>query len=215
MSWEGLELEHVCDAKGAPVVRFTRRGKRLLEVDAEHVVRLQPVELDGQAPRELWLATSAGAHGNRQDLFYTLAEGKPRQVLEVSTDEGNLEVKDLDGDGRPEISGFVSEYFDALAWDFERPLVLALQGKRWRDVTSQYPERFREAIAEWKLAVSRSTDCDAAQALNIYGLSLLSGAERAGASYVAQECPYVEAWFTENRRKIRHHVRHTHFSQPR
>ncbi|MGE0328076.1 MAG: hypothetical protein AB7K71_32850 [Polyangiaceae bacterium] len=214
MSWEGLDIAHTCDAEGMRVVRFARGARHLFDVNAEYVDRLELVELDGQAPRELWLATSAGAHGNRQDMFYALIGGTPREVLSVATDEGSLEVKDLDGDGRPEVTGFISAFFDGRAWDFERPLVLALRGKRWQDVTSKYPERFREAMNDWKRGVSNSTDCDATQALNIYGLSLLSGAETAGATYVRDQCPYVEAWFSQNQAKIRRHVQSAVFSQP-
>lgn len=179
-------------------------GARSTRFEVEYIPRLELVELDGRAPKELWFATAAGAHGNRQDRFFALVDGQPVEFLSVGTDEGELEVKDLNGDAQPEIAGTASIWFDGQANDFTRPLVLGRRAGRWQDITTEFPQRIQRHIRDWQHAEAQSSYCAPAHALNIYGLSVLVKDARAGERYVKEHCDSTyETWFRRNHGRIR------------
>lgn len=190
-------------------------GRRLLALpEAEHVDVCELVELDGHAPAELWVATSSGAHGNRQDWFFGQQAGRPVELLGVGTDEGSLEVKDIDGDSRPEIVGEVSSWFDGDAWDFDRPLVLAWRAGRWRDVTASVPGLLHERVEAEERAALASSDCTPGNALNVYGLSVMAGEAAAADRWLGAHCSDAQGWLAANRAGVERHVRTPVFQAP-
>ncbi len=210
LPWGPLEAVWTYHLMGTRDIRIVDgRGRTVATyADLEHVDVFETVELDGTPPRELWIATSAGAHGNREDVFLRLEGDRPGPVLRVATDEGELGLEDLDGDGRPEVTGTVSRYYDADAGDFERPIVLQHTRHGWRDATRALaPGRIDRAIEEWKRAADESTTCGADVVVNVLGLSQVAGEERGARAWLRRRCADREAWREENEARIRAHVR--------
>jgi hypothetical protein len=204
-TWESdVVLVHVDEAAGARRLVLQPGGHEVTLIEGQYLPRLELVELGDGPPEELWVATATGAHGNRVDALFAWNGGAPERTLTVATDEGDLALRDLDGDGRLEVVGEVSVWFDGVAWDFVRPLVLRFEAGRWLDVTREHPERLRAMRAASQ--VTPPTWCTAANAIEVLGLSLLLGEEGAGARWIEEHCQGAAPWLHEQRAALRAHV---------
>jgi hypothetical protein len=194
------------DSWGVKTIRIVgAAGPGIVLEDVEHLDVCELVEIDGAPPRELWIADSAGAHGNRTDRFYGWNGGAPKELFSVDTDEGDLALEDIDADGRPELVGEATIYFDADAWDFRRPVVIAYEKGAFVDVTLKYPERLRAMRTENEVAPPYT--CMAGNAIEVLGLSMMLGDESKGAAFVEASCEGAVDWMHKQRAALRTHVR--------
>ncbi|MFO0614249.1 MAG: hypothetical protein U0414_16800 [Polyangiaceae bacterium] len=214
-SWGPLGVTLLEGDDGRRVELSGALGARTL-IEGDYVQRCELVELDHAPPEELWVATAAGAHGNREDAFFrSTANGVERWLL-VRTDEGEVGVEDLDHDGRAEIVGTVSRYFEGA--EFSRPLVLTLDRGRWRDATEDHPDRLRAAREDAQRPFgapprSGAPECVVPNAIDVLGVSLLLGEERAAVDWLDANCPGASTWLSANREKMRAFVREPVFTE--
>lgn len=144
------------DDRGRVAVR-DRRGRTVVRITAELNVRYYKIgDLDGDGWTEIDIYTwSGGAHGS--NAHYVLKLGPhPKCLLAFwkgNTNDDDLVVKDLDGDGRPELvswsDGFAYRLGDGYA-PIEIPQVLKLEHGRFEDATARFPGFLRrKAVTAW------------------------------------------------------------------
>lgn len=140
------------------------RGALAREIDGYWFSEVNTVELTGRAPAELHLSDwTGGAYSASTDLYFT-QEGGLRNILIFEGNHlGVQEVKDLNGDGIPEIIAESPALEGFSGYTFHRchPLIAVLdwKGEKYLDQTGRYPQQtlplcrelrqdLREAIAD-------------------------------------------------------------------
>ena len=115
---------------------------------------LKVVDLDGDGEPEVVVAAFTG--GAHCCVLSEIWHFTGATYARVETDWGSLgyDLKDLDGDGRPELSGYDFAFEDAFtshAASFEPPLVLdydPTQKSGFRDVTRNFPALVRKNASQ-------------------------------------------------------------------
>jgi hypothetical protein len=115
---------------------------------------LKVIDLDGDSEPEVVVdAFTGGAHCCSLTVIFRFA-GSAYARVEADWGSNGYALKDLDGDGRPELSGYDFAFEDAFsshAASFEPPLVLAYDPAArggMRDVTRRFPAVVRKNAKE-------------------------------------------------------------------
>src|SRR5262249_37622834 len=136
-------VEHTAhDDSSSPLqVRILdKQGRTLREVRAVAVTRIEEVRLLGKAPAELHIALwSGGAYASFTEVYFTRKRGLRNLLIFDGQDLGVCSIKDLNGDGVPEIITKNPVLGDFSAYYFHRhwPVITILgwNGKKYVDVT--------------------------------------------------------------------------------
>jgi hypothetical protein len=172
-------------AEGMRVRVLGRRGLRHREV---RDVRLEVffVELTARPPRELRVrGYSGGAHCCWTDYLFTQEDGLRNLLLFAGGNSTNMEVRDLDRDGLPELIAWNDVFvgFDGLCYVCFPllPLVIGWDGRAYRDHTRRFPDLLRKHLEEsrWQVETMRRKGAEAGHlrgaALGYYAAALLLG----------------------------------------
>jgi len=132
-----------------------------IEVDDRQIMGVESVSLTGRGSDELRVtAFTGGAHCCSTDYFFSRREGLRTLLVFTGGNDGINAIRDLDGDGRPEILAGN----DALAYTGDLsyaasphlPLVLAWNGRRFVDRTAHFPRLVEARAREYRNALSKS-----------------------------------------------------------
>lgn len=144
---------HDEDGRPQQVRILDNRGHTLRTVRAWAITRIETIRLTGRSPSELHIALwSGGAYANLTDVYFTRKGGLRNLLIFDGEDLGVRDIKDLNGDGIPEIITANPVLGDFSAFNFHRHFpvitILGWNGKKYVDVTRRYPRRsLREAQA--------------------------------------------------------------------
>jgi hypothetical protein len=185
------------------------RGQVVREVRDERIMDVSFPRLAGGAVEDLRVtAFTGGAHCCSTDYFFT-REGGVRNLLIFSGRNGGINtLKDLNGDGRPEIiAGFDAlAYFGGLSYAASPWMVMVIgwDGQRYADQTRRYPERSRAAAREHQAKFLNALhhrgdfaeDERRSAAAGYYANSLVTGAGPAARSWLLPHLPAAtRRWF--------------------
>ena len=170
LSWQGSDADFVATN---PHLRIDRNGVTWLDADLERQCQLcggvaapetalHLDDLDGDGDPEVLVDLyTGGAHCCATTLVWYLkflsAMSYDRRVLSLGN--AGYRLKDLDGDGKPEIltadNGFAYE-FAPFAYDWFPPLIYDWRGHAFADVTRHFPKRIRADLAAIRKALPQA-----------------------------------------------------------
>jgi hypothetical protein len=192
-------------------------GQVLREVENQRITGVSFRDLTGEGTPDLWLSTfSGGAHCCSTDYFFT-REGGLRNLLIFDGRNGGINaIKDLNGDGRPEIlaGSDVLAYFADLPYAASpwMPMVIGWEGERYVDQTRRYPDRPRKQGLEYRgdLQKALGQKGELAEqsrrmgAAGYYANALVAGEGTAARAWILQHAPATtRGWLQRNERELR------------
>lgn len=191
------------------------RGRTEREVRDERIADVSYPALTGKEPDLRVDAFSGGAHCCSTTYFFT-REGGLRNVLIFEGSNGGVNaVKDLNGDGRPEIiaSSDALAYFGGLPYAASPWIVMVIgwDGRRYVDQTRRFPERSLKQAAQYKAEFSKALrqkgdmaeDIRRSAAAGYYANSLAAGKGPAEWQWLVARAPTAtRKWLEKNRKDL-------------
>jgi hypothetical protein len=216
-----------CGAYEAVPGGFTRPGRpsrvsiqrkgRILHIISDYAVEeVRCIRATGGETADLLVRTfSGGAHCC--ETLHVFALGDTLQPL-LDYDSGNaqgVQVRDLDGDGRPELllgdDGL--SYFDDLSYAASPrplPLVACRADDRFQDCTAKFPALLRDELRRrlsdlHPPASKEELPGVEGRALGVLALAVLLGEEEQGVAAIHEAAPSdaLSAWIERARPKVR------------
>ena len=187
-------------------------GSRVLDEIVDARIEVSFWEVTGSGDRELRIVHDPrGSCCTGIERWFTRDSGfQPMFSIDRGHGEGFVEVRDLDGDGRPElvfaITVWASEFIECASnpeCRLDRVAIVGWDGDRYRDRTRAFPEVSRRLADEiwadhrWRLQH---------QVAGFYGNALLAGDEPSALRWIAHRLSGSRtdaSWFARKRREIR------------
>jgi hypothetical protein len=184
LAWGPFSVDTAQKGDGTLRLTIRDRAKRLLYEVSDAHIDADLIEITGRGDYELRVITYVGGSCcSGVEHFFTY-EGGFRHLFTVDRGHGVglRSVRDLDGDGRPEI------LFDTEVWvempcssnpecRVERVVVVGWQGGRYRDRTRDFPGWSREQAREYRKLVVADDSHRANPIVGYYVNAVLSGDE--------------------------------------
>jgi hypothetical protein len=177
-------------------------GHVLREVRDQFVLKIAFKDVTGGGFKELYLHTfSGGAHCCHTEYYFAREGGLSNLLIFEGRNSEIIEVKDLNGDRRPEIiaGSDVLAYFDDLPYAVspEISMIIGWNGSHYVDQTRLYPEPSRRLAREYRAAFratltrrgERAEEERRAAAAGYYGNLLAVGAGTAARRWLLSHAP--------------------------
>ncbi|HEY3381959.1 MAG TPA: VCBS repeat-containing protein [Vicinamibacterales bacterium] len=204
-------------AEGRPSrLSIQKNGRLLVNVSDWAITALSCEDINGDSTLELLVSThSGGAHCCATLHIWSLGLS-PKPLLDYEGGNAtDLEVRDLDGDGRKELllgdDGLA--YFDDLSYASSPasiPLVACFAVDRFQDCTTRFPEILRARMKIYSGRLHPPTSEDDEQevrgaALGVLAIAVLLGEEEQSLSAVLQttRSDVVMKWLERLRPRVR------------
>jgi hypothetical protein len=196
-------------------------GHVLLEIRDQQILDVALVELTGRGALELYVHTDTGALRCCSTQYYFTRDEGLRNLLIYEGMLGCItQIKDLNGDGRPELIAGI----DALAYLGRLPFqntpwlqrVLGWNGKAYEDQTRRYPAGSRRRAREYREAflAARKKRGDEAElrrrsaAAGYYGSAWMIGEGGRALRWLLKHAPRAtRRWFVRHEADVREAIR--------
>lgn len=171
------------------VTVLDRKGKIVARIDSNHKATFQRYgDLDGDGHRDMLIKTwTGGAHASF-DYYVLSFWPKPHCLLAfdkgngegapdgAGTYTGDLEIHDLDGDGRPELVSWYDGFAYTLGAGYAPayvPQILKLRHGRYVEATDRFPTFLRKSSRKgWSRLLSK--DDDRPSARRVFAIEFLA-----------------------------------------
>lgn len=186
------------------LLRIIRSDRTQVEIKGGRF-EVRQLELTGQAPAELWINEVSGP--NTTTYFFTQEQGFRNLLIYRGRTAGILEVRDVDGDRRPEIivgtdvfadfGGLPREVYPRLTY------ILAWDGVRYVDATARFPTLGFRTLSYYRAALQdalvQKDEVNArSAALGYYGRGLITGqADEAKKWLMANTPQAIRRWLLD------------------
>lgn len=207
-----------------------RRGRLLKQLRGIWVIEAKQVELTGRPSAELHLQFhTGGAYASVSDAYFTGEGGLRNMTVIYGEDLGVRSIKDLNGDGTPEIIVENPALGDFSGYNFHRhwPLVTVLEwnGKRYRNATQRYPklalqqaqEMRKNLLKVWKEPAQERREWDEQDKVTAYYANMLAAGKGAeGRRWLKQHLsPKMHRWIQRKASELRRLVRNAMYHRCR
>lgn len=210
---------HVEDWVQVQVQIQDRRGEVLREIWSSGKMLEDDnfVELTGGGTPELHIQTySGGAHCCYVDYYFTQDGGLRNLLIFLGSNSAIYEVKDLNGDGRPELiaNNDTLAYFDDLSHGSSpyMTMVIGWDGKRYVDQTRRYPALARQEARKYQTELLEDPIDYSLRsvALGYYAISLVIGEGQAARAWLLKHADKeTKEWLLSNEEELRRQLAKT------
>lgn len=197
------------------------KGRTLREVRGHWITRVDTVELTGRAPDELHIQESSRhMYCCTTDVYFTCEGGLHNLLIFRGQDLGIQAIKDLNGDGRPEIIAQNPALMDFSGWTFARSTilitVLGWNGRRYTDATRTYPQRSLDTARMYQKEITgclseRDSEGEShrdwrveGRVTGYYANMIAIGRGREARAWIIRHVPrFIRGWLNEHEQELR------------
>lgn len=199
---------------GVGMMEDIKRPGKIEEIEVSGKIgEVKFLEMTGGGDPDLYIKTfGVGINCCQTEYYFTKDGGLRNLLIFFGKSRGIRELKDLNGDGRPEFiaEGEVSAYFGDLGRGDAPVVVMVIgwDGKKYRDQTRHYPTFARKEAQKYRDEFMRNPlgypEGDRAAALGYYANSLVIGEGATARAWLLQHgSKQIQQWLFSRQGELR------------